>query len=57
MAMSRGDMEEERRGARANNYIPTVEFRLVVFRPFKNEVLIGRISSATDQGIRSMSSP
>ncbi|KIM97708.1 hypothetical protein OIDMADRAFT_105227 [Oidiodendron maius Zn] len=29
-----------------------VEFRLIVFRPFKNEVLIGRISSATDQGIR-----
>jgi DNA-directed RNA polymerase III subunit RPC8 len=30
-----------------------VEFRLVVFRPFKHEVLIGRISSATDLGIRS----
>jgi len=29
-----------------------VEFRLVVFRPFKHEVLIGRISSAVLQGIR-----
>lgn len=28
-----------------------VEFRLVVFRPFKGEVLTGRISSASAQGI------
>lgn len=37
----------------AYDLVPTVEFRLVVFRPFKNEVLVGRISSATDLGIRS----
>ncbi|CAL3966329.1 hypothetical protein PZA11_003016 [Diplocarpon coronariae] len=29
-----------------------VEFRLVVFRPFKHEVITGRISSATEHGIR-----
>ncbi|KAJ5038829.1 uncharacterized protein L3040_006508 [Drepanopeziza brunnea f. sp. 'multigermtubi'] len=29
-----------------------VEFRLIVFRPFKNEVITGRISSATPRGIR-----
>ncbi|KUJ11108.1 RNA polymerase III subunit Rpc25 [Mollisia scopiformis] len=29
-----------------------VEFRLVVFRPFKHEVMTGRISSATTTGIR-----
>ncbi|RDW60183.1 hypothetical protein BP5796_11789 [Coleophoma crateriformis] len=29
-----------------------VEFRLVVFRPFKHEVMQGRISSATPAGIR-----
>ncbi|KAN0098764.1 DNA-directed RNA polymerase III [Hyaloscypha variabilis] len=29
-----------------------VEFRLVVFRPFKHEVMLGRISSATEEGIR-----
>ncbi len=34
--------------------IPTVEFRLIVFRPFKHEVITGRISSATEAGIRSM---
>lgn len=28
-----------------------VEFRLVVFRPFKDEVLLGRISSATPAGL------
>ncbi|KAG9245966.1 RNA polymerase III subunit Rpc25-domain-containing protein [Calycina marina] len=28
-----------------------VEFRLIVFRPFKGEVMIGRISSATVDGI------
>lgn len=31
-----------------------VEFRLVVFRPFKGEVLLGRITSATQDGISSM---
>ncbi|PMD49905.1 DNA-directed RNA polymeras-like protein III 25 kDa polypeptide [Hyaloscypha bicolor E] len=29
-----------------------VEFRLIVFRPFKHEVMLGRISSATEHGIR-----
>ncbi|KAF4629630.1 hypothetical protein G7Y89_g8507 [Cudoniella acicularis] len=29
-----------------------VEFRMIVFRPFKHEVMIGTISSATPQGIR-----
>jgi DNA-directed RNA polymerase III subunit RPC8 len=33
----------------------TVEFRLIVFRPFKHEVMLGRISSATPQGLRSTS--
>lgn len=31
-----------------------VEFRLVVFRPFKGEVLQGRITSCTQDGINSM---
>ena len=30
----------------------TVVFRLVVFRPFTNEVLVGRISSSTSESIR-----
>ena len=29
-----------------------VEFRLIVFRPFKGEIVTGRISSCTEQGIR-----
>ncbi|KAM3082975.1 DNA-directed RNA polymerase III complex subunit Rpc25 [Clarireedia jacksonii] len=29
-----------------------VEFRLIVFRPFKHEILTGRISSAVEGGIR-----
>ncbi|KAI9858532.1 MAG: DNA-directed RNA polymerase III subunit rpc25 [Vezdaea acicularis] len=29
-----------------------VEFRLVVFRPFKGEVLVGKISSSTEHGIK-----
>jgi len=29
-----------------------VEFRLIVFRPFKHEVILGRISSSTIQGIK-----
>jgi len=33
-----------------------VEFRLLVFRPFKGEIIAGRISSCTEQGIRGMSS-
>lgn len=30
-----------------------VEFRLIVFRPFKGETLLGKISSATPEGINS----
>ncbi len=30
------------------------EFRLIVFRPFKGEIITGRISSCTEQGIRGM---
>ena len=30
-----------------------VEFRLVVFRPFKGEVILGKISSSSLQGIKS----
>jgi len=29
-----------------------VDFRLIVFRPFKGEVLTGRISSSTSNGIK-----
>ena len=29
-----------------------VEFRLVVFRPFKGEVITGKISSSSEGGIR-----
>lgn len=29
-----------------------VEFRLIVFRPFKGEIITARISSCTEQGIR-----
>ena len=32
-----------------------VEFRLIVFRPFKGEIILGRISSASDYGMKSMS--
>ena len=31
-----------------------VEFRLIVFRPFKGEIILGRISSASEWGIKSM---
>ncbi|KAK7951444.1 RNA polymerase III subunit Rpc25 [Apiospora aurea] len=34
-----------------------VEFRLIVFRPFKGETILGRISSATPEGINSKSTP
>lgn len=30
-----------------------VEFRLIVFRPFKHEVLVGKISSSDSHGINS----
>ena len=29
-----------------------VEFRLIVFRPFKGEIITGRITGATETGIR-----
>lgn len=29
-----------------------VEFRLVVFRPFKGEIILGQISSASERGIK-----
>lgn len=32
-----------------------VEFRLVVFRPFKGEIIEGKISSSDNDGIKSMS--
>jgi DNA-directed RNA polymerase III subunit RPC8 len=32
----------------------TVEFRLLVFRPFKGEIITGRIAKCTEQGIRGM---
>lgn len=30
----------------------TVKFRLIVFRPFKGEIMLGKISSATEHGIK-----
>lgn len=32
-------------------WIP-VKFRLIVFRPFKGEIMLGKISSATEHGIK-----
>lgn len=32
----------------------TVEFRLVVFRPFKGEIIEGKISGSDQEGIKSM---
>lgn len=34
--------------------LPIVKFRLIVFRPFKGEIMLGKISSGTEQGIKSM---
>lgn len=31
-----------------------VKFRLIVFRPFKGEIMLGKISSGTENGIKSM---
>jgi DNA-directed RNA polymerase subunit E'/Rpb7 len=31
-----------------------VKFRMIVFRPFKGEIMLGKISSSTDKGIKSM---
>lgn len=33
--------------------IPLVEFRVIVFRPFKGEIILGRISSASEFGMKS----
>lgn len=30
-----------------------VKFRMIVFRPFKGEIILGKITSATEQGIKS----
>jgi DNA-directed RNA polymerase III subunit RPC8 len=38
----------------SNTYV--VEFRMVVFRPFKDEVIIARITSQTREGINRQSS-
>ena len=34
-----------------------VNFRLIVFRPFKGEIIVGQIASASDLGIKSMALP
>ena len=39
---------------RRANDIAIVEFRMIVFRPFKGETILGKISSATPEGIHSM---
>lgn len=31
----------------------TVKFRMIVFRPFKGEIMLGKISSGTEHGIKS----
>ena len=31
-----------------------VDFRLIVFRPFKGEIILGQISSSSEYGMRSM---
>jgi DNA-directed RNA polymerase subunit E'/Rpb7 len=31
-----------------------VKFRMIVFRPFKGEIMLGKISSGTEHGIKSM---
>lgn len=35
---------------------PVVEFRVIVFRPFKGEIILGRISNASEFGMKSTSS-
>jgi DNA-directed RNA polymerase III subunit RPC8 len=32
----------------------TVKFRMIVFRPFKGEIMLGKISSGTEHGIKSV---
>ncbi len=36
----------------SHSYIHTVRFRFVVFRPFVNEVLVGKIRSCNQEGVR-----
>lgn len=36
--------------------LPLAEFRLVVFRPFKGEVIMAKISKCTPEGIHGRSS-
>lgn len=31
-----------------------VKFRMIVFRPFKGEIMLGKISSGTEHGIKGM---
>jgi DNA-directed RNA polymerase subunit E'/Rpb7 len=31
-----------------------VKFRMIVFRPFKGEIMLGKISGSTEHGIKSM---
>lgn len=33
--------------------LPSVEFRLIVFRPFKGEIIEGKISGSDHEGIKS----
>lgn len=32
-----------------------VKFRMIVFRPFKGEIMLGKIASGTEHGIKSAS--
>lgn len=33
--------------------LAVVKFRMIVFRPFKGEIMLGKISSGTEYGIKS----
>jgi DNA-directed RNA polymerase III subunit RPC8 len=35
--------------------LASVKFRMIVFRPFKGEIMLGKISSGTEHGIKSTS--
>ena len=35
-----------------DTHLGPVEFRLVVFKPFVSEILIGKVESSTEEGIR-----
>lgn len=34
--------------------VGVVTFRMIVFRPFKGEIIVGKITSGTENGIKSM---